>query len=388
MDLVVTIGRIARLAFAQHDPVPRRELVWSQRIDVALGYDGEIRHLAVRLHAAHVDVSAARGLPAPRFVLPTGQGVAYGGFALDAGSREYLIRHLPEIPDALTRGSATVTLWEEMLDGRADAADVVDTLVRSLPRERDELNLQRMLSYTQQGYWRFLPDAARDALTPRLERVLREGLENAATASQKAAWVSTLRDTARTPGTLAWLERVWRRAEAVPGLELSEPDFIALAMALAVRDVPASQDIIDRQLAQTKNPDRKARFAFVRPALSADEKVRDAFFDALGDEQNRRREPWVLEALSFLHHPLRAERSLKYIPRSLSMLQEIQRSGDIFFPKRWMNATLWGHNSAEAAEMVRTYLAALPSGYPDRLHRVILSSADGLFRATRVREQQ
>ena len=170
----------------------------------------------------------------------------------------------------------------------------------------------------------------------------------------------------------------------MPGLVLEEPDFITLAEELAVRAVPAWQEILDLQLARTENPDRKARFAFVRPALSPDPRVRDAFFDSLGDVQNRRREPWVLEALAYLHHPLRASASRKYIPRSLAMLQEIQRTGDIFFPKRWMDATLSGHSSASAAQMVGTFLADLPTDYPERLRRIILSSADDLFRAARV----
>ena len=31
------------------------------------------------------------------------------------------------------------------------------------------------------------------------------------------------------------------------------------------------------------------------------------------------------------------------------MLREIQRTGDIFFPKRWTDTTLGGHSSASAA---------------------------------------
>lgn len=68
-----------------------------------------------------------------------------------------------------------------------------------------------------------------------------------------------------------------------------------------------------------------------------------------------------------LHHPLRAESAVQYIPESLGMLEEIQRTGDIFFPKRWMDATLSGHNSSSAAHLVRTFLAGLPPTYPDRL---------------------
>jgi aminopeptidase N len=382
-SLRVENGRIARLALVQQDPVPRRGLVWTERLEIALGYDKEIRRVPVNLNAARVDVAAARGLPAPLFVLPTGGGVGYGGFTLDTATRGYLLRHLPDIPDALTRGSATVTLWEEMLDGRARGADVLEMLVTALPRERDELNVQRMLSYTQQGYWKFLPPAARDALTPRLERILKDGLERAATSSLKSAWFSTLRDTARTPGTLQWLERIWRKTEEVPGLVLTEPDFVTLAQELAVRGMPAGQEILDLQLERTQNPDRKARLAFVRPALSPDQRVRDAFLGSLDDVQRRRREPWVLEALAYLHHPLRAEASRQYIPRALTMLREIQRTGDIFFPKRWLDATLSGHSSASAAQMVRTFLAALPPDYPERLRRIILSSADDLFRAAR-----
>ena len=382
-DLRVDNGRIARLALVQRDPAPRRGLVWAERMQIALGYDDEIRMIPVSLSAARVEVADARGLPAPRFVLPTGGGLAYGGFVLDPATRAYLLTHLPDIPDALTRGSAIVTLWEEMLEGRAGPADLIDLLVRGLPRERDELNLQRLLGYTQQGYWKFLPASSRNALAPKLERVLRQGLDAAATPSLKSAWFSALRDTAQTPETLQWLEKVWRKTEQVPGLVLEEPDFIILAEDLAVRAVPSWQEILDLQLARTQNPDRQARFAFVRPALSSDPRVRDTFFDSLRDVGNRRREPWVLEALAYLHHPLRASSSSKYIPRSLALLQEILRTGDIFFPKRWMDATLSGHRSASAAQMVRQFLDTAPRDYPDRLRRTILSSADDLFRAAR-----
>jgi len=102
----------------------------------------------------------------------------------------------------------------------------------------------------------------------------------------------------------------------------------------------------------------------------------------LKDPVNRRREPWVLEGLGYLHHPLRAEVSAHYVKPSLEMLREIQRTGDIFFPKRWMDATLSGHVSPAVAQTVKSFVDALPPDYPDRLRRIILSSADDLFRRT------
>jgi aminopeptidase N len=379
-ELRVADGRITRLAFAQHDPLRRRGLTWNQRLQVVVSSSKGTRVLPVRLSGVVTEVPDAVGLPAPDFVLPTGGGIGYGDFALDDGSLAYLLAHVPAIEDPLTRGAASVTLWEQMLDGRAAPAAMLALAMRALPLERDELNVARILGYTGQTYWRFLDDSARSTTSPELERVLRAGLDGAGTASLKSAWFSALRDTARSRPVVEWLERIWRKTETVPGLTLAEPDYINLALELAVREVPAWREILDQQLARTENPDRKARLAFVRPALSPDQATRDAFFESLKDVKNRRREPWVLEGLSYLHHPLRAAASEKYIAVSLDMLREIQRTGDIFFPKRWTDATLSGHSSTSSARIVTDFIAALPPDYPDRLRRVLLSSSDDLLR--------
>ena len=79
--------------------------------------------------------------------------------------------------------------------------------------------------------------------------------------------------------------------------------------------------ILKAQLERFKNPDRKARFAFVMPALSRDAGVREQFFASLSDVNNRRREAWVLEAARYLHHPLRAALSKKLIRPALDLVR-------------------------------------------------------------------
>ena len=381
-NLSVANGKIEQLSFSQRDPITGRGLSWNQRLQVAIGDANGVRMIPVRIDGVDTDVPQARGLQTPTFVLPTGGGLGYAGFELDAASIAYLLRDLPEIKDPLTRGAAWVTLWDQMLDRRATPAALLDLALRALPRETDEQNVQRVLNYVEQTYWRFLPPAERAAISFRLEPVLRAGLAAATTSSLKSAWFGTLRDTVRSAETIAWLERVWRKTEDVPGLVLAEPDYITLALRLALLEVQGWPAVLDEQATRIENPDRKDRFQFVRPAVSADPAVRDAFFDRLKDPAARQREPWVLEGLGYLHHPVRAASSEKYIPRSLDMLREIQRTGDIFFPKRWMDATLGGHSSATAARTVARFLAELPADYPDRLRRVILSSSDDLFRAS------
>ena len=92
----------------------------------------------------------------------------------------------------------------------------------------------------------------------------------------------------------------------------------------------------------------------------------------------------MLEGLTYLHHPLRARASSGYVATSLDMLLEIQKTGDIFFPKRWLDATLGGYNSSEVAAAVQQFLATLPANYPERLKNITLQSADEHFRAETV----
>jgi aminopeptidase N len=180
---------------------------------------------------------------------------------------------------------------------------------------------------------------------------------------------------------VAWLDRVWRREEKVPGLTLAEPDEIALALELAVREAPGWEEILRLQLDRTQNPDRKARFAFVAPALSADPAVRERAFARFQFLENRRREPWVLETLQYLNHPLREAHARQFVRPALDRLLEIRQTGDIFFPTRWMDATLSGHRSPEVAKIVRDFLESQPE-YPQRLRWTILAAADELFRVT------
>jgi aminopeptidase N len=186
-----------------------------------------------------------------------------------------------------------------------------------------------------------------------------------------------------TPAALDYLERVWRRHERIPGLTFAETDDINMAQELALRHVPRTEAILDEQTVRIGNPDRKARFAFVRPALSPDPAIRDSYFASLARVEHRSREPWVRDALGFLNHPLRRTHAERYIRPSLELLGEIQRTGDIFFPLNWTSAALGGHNSRSAAEMVTAFLNG-QKDYPPRLRRVIDQSADQLFRAARI----
>ncbi len=375
---------ITGLRLRQSDPAGAGRL-WNQRLDLVLGYGSARREVVpAQIRAAVADVPTAAGRPLPNYILANGRGIGYGALVLDARTRDYLLATLPDIDDALIRAVAWISLWESLLEGVVDPEALVDLARRALPAEPDEQNVARILGYLASTYWRHLPPPRRTALAPDLEGLLWDRVAAAADRrSLAAAYFRAYRDLAASPDALARLERVWSGEEQVPGVPLSARDRTALAQALAVRGVPRSAEILAAQHDRIDNPDRRAAFAFVRPALAADRAERDAFFASLHEPAARAREPWVLTALGFLHHPLRARQSEPYIRPSLDLLEDIQRTGDIFFPERWLHATLDGHQTARAVDIVDEYLADRPDLAP-RLRAKVLQAADGLRRAARI----
>ena len=379
--LQVARGRISRVTLQATDPMDRG-LVWPQQLRVALGYPGRTREVTTYVRGRTTRVRDAEGLPEPLFVLPNGGGLGYGLFVLDDRSRAYLLAHIQTIDDALTRGSGWMALWENMLEGRIPAASLFETIVRALPVEQDEQNVQRVLGYATRAFWRHLSPDDRIGRAAAIEAVLRAGIARAPTSSAKAAWFSAYRDVAITEPGVQWLEAVWRRTETIPGLTFAETDDIAMVQELAVREVAGWEDMLKAQHERIQNPDRRARFAFVMPALASDPAVREAAFERLRAVENRRREPWAAETLAYLNHPLRASHAVRFVRPSLELLSDVQRTGDIFFPARWTESVLAGHRSADVAAIVRDFLGR-ELQYPQRLRWTVLTAADELFRITK-----
>jgi aminopeptidase N len=390
---VVTIERLddtdrigdGRLRVSQQDPHDRGRL-WPQQLELLLSYDDRDVRMPVSLSSA----SASLGWPGParpNFVLPNATGIEYGHFRLDPGSVDYLMSNLPDLKDPLTRGIAWVTLWDGVLEGEIAPTAWFELLLRGLTTETVEQNTQRVLGYLGTTFWGLLDDDRRGAAAPRLETALWSALAEAASPTLKAAYFRAWRRIVLSDTGLERMRRIWAQQEDVPGVPLAEPDFTALAEGLAVRGVAGADSILAQQAERIENPDRLARFTFVRPSLSADPGAREQFFEGLGDPANREREPWVLAALGYLHHPLRATHARRFILPSLELLDEIERTGDIFFPSGWLGATLGGHRSPAAADTVREFLTGLGEDYPPRLQEKILQSADMLFRSVDISRQ-
>ncbi len=348
--------------------------VWPQQFSVSVWANGSWLFESVESGPAAFQVF----WPEASAGLINADGKGYGLFPVD-----------PELffawqsLDDTQRGSLLVSLFENLLDGNSiSVGDYLKRLITIIEIEDNQLLLNLMLRQVNRLYWNFLSDAARIEAAVAFEETLWTLMLDADNPSSKKIFFDAYCDLALTRGALDQLLKVSNAETIVDGLILSETDKIALSANLAIKLPDRAEQIVSRQLSQIGNEDRKRRFEWIKPALSADPQIRDAFFETLSDGDNRAIESWVLEALKALHHPLRREESESYIMPSLVMLEEIQATGDIFFPGRWLGATLGSHNSAAAATTVREFLAQRPD-YNLQLRLKILQAADTLFRVER-----
>jgi aminopeptidase N len=288
-------------------------------------------------------------------------------------------RSVDQEASALVRARSWLNVWELTVAGKIPPSELMDLILARLPVEPDSQIVAVQLSYLEELFWRYMKPEQRRGIAPKLEKVLEALLTTREEPRIVRAAYRTMVRTASSERAIERLREIWEGQQSPYGFPLTETDFSVLACELAVRGV----DVTTQQLARIENADRRARFSFILPALAQDVPTRDDFFQRVCRAENRTREPWVVSALRYLHHPLRNEAGLRYLAPSLGLLDELQRTGDIFFPKAWLDASFSGYQSPEAVEIIRKYIAENPT-LSQPLRQKLLQAADPVFRAAHV----
>ncbi|WP_397401756.1 M1 family metallopeptidase [Phenylobacterium sp.] len=354
----------------QRDP-ENRGRIWAQRFDVLGTQSREIE-----IDGRPVAMGANK-------LLFNSDGRGYGLFPVDPSliaARWGGLTHLQ-------KGAQLVNLYEQMLEGdrKVTPRSHFKFLVERLADEDNELLLGTMLRQAGTTFWRYLPERERSANVKPLEDVLWTRLNDATLpASTRKLYLSTLRDVSLSSAMLDRIEAIWAGKLEFPGISLSEREKTDFAAALAIKRPEGAEVVLKAQMARLSNPDDRRRLTYLLPSLSADPAVRERFFASLAEEANRANESWVLTALSYLHHPLRTAHSQRFVRPSLDMLEEIQATGDIFFPEGWAAGNLSNHSSPRVAADIRDFLAKRPT-YNRQLRLKILQAADPVFRAERLK---
>lgn len=329
------------------------------------------------LATAQIPLTPAMQRSLQETILFNANGMGYGKFPASLAQFQYW-----DSLSELQRGVLLLNTYEDLISPPfGDAGTHFDALLDIVTSEKNPLLINLAAGQLRRVYVSLLTSEESAAQINEVESRLWNTMLDETSASMTKVYFELFSAMALSEGALGDLRDVWSGAQRIDNLGLQEPERIRLAEILAVRLPAEAKSILATQLADIENPDRRRRLEFIAPALSSNPNTRDAFFAALAMRENRSTEVWVSDALKRLHDPSRINQSAKYVLPSLELLEEIQVTGDIFFPSAWLNATLANHRSAAVADTVRQFLAARPD-YNPQLRMKILQAADMLFRAS------
>lgn len=353
--------------------------VWPQAFTLKLVYASSSKILNINAVNGSTVISEAKGLAKPDYILFNADGAGYGLFPVDM----VMMEHFDAINNPLERASAYINAYENMLAGNSfKPKQLLDFYLKNLATEKNEMNLRLIASYLTNIYWTFLKPETRMALHVKLENAIWTAMQQQEQQNHKKILFNAYQNVYIGGGAGAKLYQIWFKQSAPDGVKLQEDDYSSLALTLALKTDTANS-ILKTQLSRTSNADRKNRLMYLMPALSLSAAERDQFAESLKVRKNRQKEAWTTTALAYLHHPLRQQTSIKYLGKSLELLEEIQQTGDIFFPQSWLAAIFSTYNSGEAYQMVQKFLKSHPN-YNAKLRDKILQTTDNLRRAQQI----
>ncbi|CAN5480734.1 M1 family aminopeptidase [soil metagenome] len=315
-----------------------------------------------------------------------GNNYEYGYYELSPQHLSWLLDHIHAEKDDSRRLIYWMTLWENFVNQKIHPNQLMPVLTYGAAIENDPFILQYILSNISALYWRFFyPQDINYKTSDRsVSQILQDRLEQEKDPKIKRMLWDSYSNLAVHPEDLERLYKTWNKERISTGLNFSEDDYISMAVSLSLNQHPEWKNIISQQLQRIQNPDSKAKFEFTATALSNESADRDEFFSRIKIPTNRRKEDWVQTGLSYLHHPSRHKESTKYLTPTLEMLQEIQKTGDIFFPYNVLQISYEYYTSDQAVQVVDNFLNS-HHDYPEKLKNKIYQATDMMVRSNKIR---
>ena len=299
--------------------------------------------------------------------LPNFDGMDYVRYLLDdsKAADEYIGRW-DELQALTGLLAAAMTLHDNYLAQRATAQQTFQAIYQMCQEENSELLLSacgNMLVNVMKSY----PRQHRAAIEQQLWNM-------ATTHPVKAFRQQLLRSMGQTVTSKAIVDSIYDIWKSHNHPLLNTRNYMAMAYHLAIVRPDQWQEIVGTQRSRIANADQQREFDFVSRACTPHQAEQDQLFQSLLQRENRAVEPYALAMLALLNDPAREPYNNKYITPGLQILEEIQRTGDIFFPLNWCQSLLGGHQSREAAQLVRSFLDHHPH-YPVPLRNKLLQAA-------------
>ena len=373
MPTVTTQWNDGKLIITQSDPF-KRGLTWQQSFLVDAIYINKVENdgaeqtrittttIPVDMQGDKKEIALAKR---PDYIVPNADGSGYGLFVFDN------FDNIPLPTDDLRRFALAMNMYENYLAHGIDAKSLSDTMHSWLKAENNALIASQLVSYWG-GAVSAMPDTDRHFQ----EQQMWQEYRNATIASVKQRLIRQLYNTVSDESVTDSIYNVW--ADKSDPL-LSKTDYTQIAYRLAILKPQQWQKILQKQRTRLSDADEIRQFDFISRACTPDVDEQQRLFNSLLKAENRRIEPWTASLLRLLNDRTREPLNNRYLQPALDALLDVQRTGDIFFPGKWLSALLSGHHSKEARQIVETFISQHPD-YPDKLMNKIKENAYTLTR--------
>ncbi|MCR5573445.1 MAG: aminopeptidase [Bacteroidaceae bacterium] len=349
------------MTIQQKDPYDRG-VVWQQRFSMGLiQEDGNILSQELNLQTSEIELRVPAGTID---LIPNYDGKGYARF--DYFSMKWQLNHWYEVAEETSRLAIAMNIYEAYLMHQVDVEIAFQSLLDGLRRESNALIASSLCGYINTCAEEMQGQNRADA-----EQQLWKLSQIHSLPSCRQRLTRMLFSLATLPEVTSYVYNRWKLQDDAL---LNVNDYMTMAYQLALRMPDQWQQIVDEQRSRLTNADLMREFDFISRACNPDESVQQALFDSLLEPENRAIEPWVQRLLSLLNSPLREPANNRFILPGLEELQEVQQTGDIFFPKNWVASLLGGHHSQEAAQLVQQFLDEHPD-YPLALKNKLLMAA-------------
>lgn len=344
----------SHVTVSQSDPFSAGN-IWQEDVEYTLyGNSGESAKAVASFTGESSEATLDAGF-AVAHVVPNTDAKAYGRFVVGEDDTKFMMDLYPQSEDENLRMSLLMTLYENVWHKDLDGGDFVAWVCNVLKMETNGQIQSSLLSNAGTVADRL--GASGEQSRSMLETLVWD-ISSDSSLPHELRLLAFRRLVASSTGERTEaLYDMWASQKPFDGLSIGESDWSSMAYQLMLRCPDRAADIRRTQLDRITNPDRKESFTFISQAVSADKSERDAFFNSLLTADGRPNESVVRSALSLLNNTIRQDEAVAYIRPALEVLEDIQRTGDIFFPQNWCSALLGGHSSEAAAEEVKSFIA-------------------------------
>jgi aminopeptidase N len=285
------------------------------------------------------------------------------------------------VKDDFLRALLWGSLWDSVREAELAPVDYIELALRHVAGEQDEVTTQSILARMATAFNRYLSDAQREALAPRLEEMIASRMMNAESAGLRITYFRAFQSVATTDAGRTQLKKILKGEMFVPNLTLRSRDRFDIITALLAQDDRDAPALLEEQ-ASADTTDDARRYHFAARAAIPDAVNKKKYFDSYLND-TKLAESWIEASVNPFNSLRQSNLTLPYLDAALRELPKLKRTRKIFFVNNWLAAFIGGQRSAEALAIVQKFLSE-NSLDPD-LRLKVLEAVDGLERSVRIR---